>query len=223
MRLPLERVIRDLRGRSSRRFVELLTGHVDATLEGARLVERAVRGEVSWEAARTEMVEVEHRGDGLRRALILELSTAIVTPIDREDLFRVSRSIDDVLDNLRDFVRECDLFAVQNGAAMLPSIETIREAVVALRAAIVLIEDAPRRINAQALIAHKAANAVRRSYDAALAELFGGALTMEVLKVREVLRRLDVVGLRIGEAADALSDAAVKRGAGGDERPIPGA
>ena len=46
---------------------------------------------------------------------------------------------------------------------------------------------------------------------------------MEVLKVREVLRRLDVVGLRIGEATDALSDAAVKRSAGGDERLLPGA
>jgi uncharacterized protein len=178
---------------------------------------------VSWEAARTEMVEVEHGGDELRRALILELSTAIVPPIDREDLFRVSRSIDDVLDNLRDFLRECDLFAVQNGAAMLPTVQAIREAVVPLRAAIVLIEDAPRRINAQSLVAHKAANQVRRSYDAALAELFRGPLTMEVLKVREVLRRLDVVGLRIGEAADALSDAAVKRSAGGDERLLPGA
>lgn len=223
MRVPLVRVIRDLRGLSNRRFVEFLAGHVDATLAGARLVERAVRGEVSWEAARTEMVEVEHGGDELRRALILELSTAIVTPIDREDLFRVSRSIDDVLDNLRDFLRECDLFAVQNGAAMLPTVQAIREAVVPLRAAIVLIEDAPRRINAQSLVAHKAANQVRRSYDAALAELFRGPLTMEVLKVREVLRRLDVVGLRIGEAADALSDAAVKRSAGGDERLLPGA
>ena len=34
---------------------------------------------------------------------------------------------------------------------------------------------------------------------------------MEVLKCRELLRRLDVVGLRLNEAADRLSDAAVKR------------
>ena len=222
MRVPLARVIRDLRGRSSRRFVEFLTGHVDATLDGIRVVEGAVRGELGWEAARVAMVDIEHQGDSLRRALVLELSTAIVTPIDREDLFRVSRSIDDVLDNLRDFLRECDLFAVADGAAMLPTVDAIREAVLGLRAAIVLMEDAPRRINVQALAAHKSANAVRRSYDTALAALFRGALTMEVLKLREVLRRLDVVGLRIGEAADALSDAAVKRSTGGDERPFLG-
>jgi predicted nucleic acid-binding protein len=39
-----------------------------------------------------------------------------------------------------------------------------------------------------------------------------GELRMGVLKEREALRRLDVVGLRLGEAADALSDAAMKQG-----------
>jgi len=34
---------------------------------------------------------------------------------------------------------------------------------------------------------------------------------MKVMKLRDLIRRIDVVGLRIGEAADALSDAAVKR------------
>ena len=33
---------------------------------------------------------------------------------------------------------------------------------------------------------------------------------MDVLKCRELLRRLDVVGLRLNEAADVLADAAVK-------------
>ncbi|MDA8203859.1 MAG: DUF47 family protein [Chloroflexi bacterium] len=215
MKLNLLRVIRDLGGASSRRFVELLSGHLDATLEGAVLAERAVRGGLSWEQARAEMVDIEHRGDGLRRELILELSSEIVTPLDREDLFRVSRSIDDVLDNLRDFVRECDLFAVEDALPTAPTLAAIRVAVLELRGAIGLMEDRPERMNGQALAAHKAANAIRRSYEVALTELFRGPLTMEALKVREVLRRLDVVGLRIGEAADALSDASVKRSAGG--------
>lgn len=35
-------------------------------------------------------------------------------------------------------------------------------------------------------------------------------VTPQMLKRRELLRRLDVVGLRLGEAADALADGAVK-------------
>ena len=38
----------------------------------------------------------------------------LVAPIDREDLFRLSRSIDDVLDNLRDFVREWGLLTLED-------------------------------------------------------------------------------------------------------------
>lgn len=214
MKLPLARVIRELRGRSSRRFVELLVGHVDATLDGARLVERAARGDIGWPAARFAMREVEHSGDEFRESLIVELATTIITPIDREDLFRVSRSIDDVLDNLRDVVRLCDLFELRDAAVMVPVLETIVAAVGALREAIVAIVDAPRQITARASLVKKAGNRIRRAYDAALAELFRGELRMEVLKDREVLRRLDVVGLRLGEAADALSDAAVKRTGG---------
>lgn len=212
MKLPLARVIRDLRGRSSRRFVDLLVGHVEATLDGARLVEQAVRGEIDWAGARVAMREVEHRGDEFRASLIVEIATAIITPIDREDLFRVSRSIDDVLDNLRDVVRLCDLFEIRDAAVMVPVLEMIVVAVTALREAIVVIVDAPRQITTRASLVKKAGNKIRLAYDDALAELFRGELRMEVLKEREALRRLDVVGLRLGEAADALSDAALKRG-----------
>ncbi|MBA2299878.1 MAG: DUF47 family protein [Chloroflexi bacterium] len=212
MKRPFARVIGELRGRSGRRLVELLMGHVQATTEGAKLVERAARGELSWADARVAMREVEHRGDEYRDALIAELAVAIITPIDREDLFRVSRSIDDVLDNLRDVVRLCDLFKIDDAAVMLPVLETIVSAVETLREAIAIVIAAPRQITTRALTVKKAGYKIRRAYDAALEELFRGELRMEVLKQREALRRLDVVGLRLGEAADALSDAAMKRG-----------
>lgn len=44
-----------------------------------------------------------------------------------------------------------------------------------------------------------------------LADVLEGDVTTGMLRRRELLRRLDVVGLRFGEAVDALADAAVKR------------
>lgn len=214
MNRPLARVVGELRGRSGRRFVALLAGHVEATVEAARLVERAARGELTWPEARIAMRDVEHDGDRYRETLIEELTAAIVTPIDREDLFRTSRSIDDVLDNLRDVVRLCDLFEIHDARVMVPVLATIVPAIETLGEAIAIIVTEPREIRPRASSVKKAGNKIRRSYDAALEELFRGELRMEVLKLREALRRLDVVGLRVNEAADALSDAAVKRGGG---------
>ena len=57
----------------------------------------------------------------------------------------------------------------------------------------------------------ESANEIRRLYDVELGKLFHGKVTMKIFKIRELLRRLDVVGLRLNEAADVLADAAVKR------------
>jgi uncharacterized protein len=80
-----------------------------------------------------------------------------------------------------------------------------------LRQAVQTVAKDPRETSRAALVCKKSANEIRRLYDAELGRLFRGELTMDVIKVRELLRRLDVVGLRLNEAADVLSDAAVKR------------
>jgi len=147
----------------------------------------------------------------LRGELVGRLAGVLVSPIDREDLFRLSRSIDDVLDNLRDFVRECDLYEIEGGDSFLGILDAIASGVDDLRLAVRTIAGDSKDTSQSALASKKSANEIRRLYDAEVGRLFTGELSMEVLKSRELLRRLDVVGLRLNEAADVLSDAAVKR------------
>jgi hypothetical protein len=44
-----------------------------------------------------------------------------------------------------------------------------------------------------------------------MARVLRGDIDANTMRERELLRRLDVVGLRLGEAADALADGALKR------------
>ena len=157
------------------------------------------------------MAEIEHQGDELRGRLVAKLAGVLVAPIDREDLFRLSRSVDDVLDNLRDFVRAWDLYKIEPTDEFLSLLEATESGVDDLRRAVQTITADPKETSQGALMCKKSANEVRRRYDEELGKLFSGAFTMDVFKVRELLRRLDVVGLRLNEAADVLSDAAVKR------------
>ena len=80
----------------------------------------------------------------------------------------------------------------------------------ALQLAVEAVARDPKDLEA-ALASKKSANEIRRLYDVELGRLFHGEPTMDVVKHRELLRRLDVVGLRLNEAADRLSDAAIKR------------
>ncbi|GGU80418.1 hypothetical protein GCM10010275_13950 [Streptomyces litmocidini] len=208
----LRRVLRDLSGRSYRRTLDLLTSQLDATLKGLDLAADLAAGRVPPTAARAGMGEVEHEGDSRRAALVAELATALTTPIDREDLYRFSRSVDDILDNLRDLVRETDLFGMPGDPADLTTLEAVREGLIALRDAVAHLVDDPRLVQEGALAARKAAGRVRREYQEALAALFREGLRAETLPRRELLRRQDVIGLRLNTAAADLSDALLKRG-----------
>jgi predicted phosphate transport protein (TIGR00153 family) len=203
----------ELSGRSGRQFADLLGAQVAATLEGAELVRSGTtkRHAPSAGDVRDEMSEVEHRGDRARGKLIEQLSRSMVTPIDREDLFRVSRSVDDVLDNLRDFAREVDLYDVADRRFAKPILKALIEGIEALAVAVEALAGSPYEITEATLSARKSAGLVRRLYQEALGTLFASEPDVETLKQYELLRRLDIVGLSLGEAADALADGAVKR------------
>ncbi|MDA8311283.1 MAG: DUF47 family protein [Actinomycetota bacterium] len=205
------RFARDLAGRSSSRLLTLLVDQLDATSLGVTLVSRLAAGEVSPAQARDEMRELEHAGDDSRAELVGHIGRVLSTPIDPEDLFRLSRSIDDVLDNLRDFVREVDLYHPEDLALEAPLIRALADGVESMRTAVAELR-APRGNAREATLAtRKAAGGTRRLYQQQVAALFDLPLDAETLKHRELLRRLDVVGLRLGEAADALADGALKR------------
>src|SRR5680860_1212487 len=108
----LRRLGRDLTGRNDQVLIRHLVGQLEATADAVVLARHVARGEAPSGKARKQMIDIEHRGDDHRHELIVELSSALAPPIDREDLFRLSRSVDDILDNLRDLVREFDLFDI---------------------------------------------------------------------------------------------------------------
>lgn len=209
----MRRIVGELSGRSAQAFVELLREQVEATRAGAQLALEATRASTPEESrlARERMQAAEHEGDSARANLIDQLGVALVTPVDREDLFRLSRSIDDVLDNLRDFVRELDLYRVYDRASFAPAVEAILAALDELEAAVSDLSAGTEVLSGASLRVRKSSNNVRRLYQEAVAELFAGQLDLNLLKRRELVRRLDVVGTRLNDAADALADAAIKR------------
>jgi hypothetical protein len=211
LRKRARRIVDDLAGRSHHRVVDILLRQIDEARSGATLAMSVASGQLSSSPGRIQMGEIEHAGDGHRGELVVELSAALTTPIDREDLFRLSRSVDDVLDNLRDYVRETDLFAVQAAPGSVPALEAVEEGLVLLRGAVARLPADPRSVAEQALAARKRSGRVRALYQLALAELLVEPVDAQTLKRRELLRRVDVIGLRLGECADALGDAMLKR------------
>lgn len=146
------------------------------------------------------------------------LSPSFRKPSSRPSTGRISsgyhRAIDDVLDNLRDFIREWSLYVPCDGHPFTSLLETIGRGVESLRAAVGAISLRAGEPTPYLLAAKRDANRARRRFEEEVAALLTEEVTPEVLKRRELLRRLDIVGLRLGEATDTFSDALVKRGSG---------
>ncbi|MER7506177.1 DUF47 family protein [Nonomuraea pusilla] len=207
----LVRVWDELRGRSGQRVVDLIRGQIAVVRTGAALACSTASGTIGRSDARARMAEIEHEGDAARAALVRALWRILATPIDREDLFRLSRSIDDVLDHLRDFVREADLFGPADLGFAVEPLQAVLDGLDDLEEALLRILRDPGSVTMAVLATRKSRTRVRQLAQARLTELFTGPLRMDTLRERELLSRLDAVGRRLGESADALADAMLKR------------
>ncbi|HEX4776938.1 MAG TPA: DUF47 family protein [Acidimicrobiia bacterium] len=205
----LRRLWSDLTGRSDERFVTLLDEHIAAVLDAVTII-RATLAD-SHLSCFGEIERLEAVGDDRRAELIKELSKSLTTPIDREDLFRLSRSVDDVLDNLHDFVRELELYEPTNRGQFDSVLEAVAKGMDGLREAIARFSASPREVLFASRAAKDGASLVRTRYEDAMAHVLHAELSTDTMRERELLRRLDVVGLRLGEAADALADGTLKR------------
>ncbi|MBT2497739.1 DUF47 family protein [Agromyces sp. ISL-38] len=203
----MKRLIRNRTARRSTR--DLLAHQIDITIDGVALAQEAIHTPEDRVDARASMVDIEHQGDEARAEVIRVMSSRITTPLDREDLFRASRSIDDVLDNTRDFVREMAMWHAGPGVLGETALEQVVASLEKLRDAVASTN--PVHVRENCLAARKEAGQVRRAYQEGLAQIFDSELTMDTLKTRELLRRLDVIGLRLAEGADALLDGLIKR------------
>lgn len=95
-------------------FYDLFTRAGDNTLETARLVERRFREYPSSSVSQADIKEAEHRGDALTRDLIQLLNTQYITPFDREDIFDLATSVDDVVDHMDEASDLLELYGVES-------------------------------------------------------------------------------------------------------------
>jgi predicted phosphate transport protein (TIGR00153 family) len=190
------------------RFFDLLSRQSAKTVEGLEaLWTFAEKG--SRETAHC-VRNIEREADELRRILIEELDKTFVTPIDREDLFALSRAIDDVVDYANTTVDEMEIYEVKGDEHIKEMVNILRKAARELNDAVKILKDYPKIASEHAVKAKAYENTMEKAYHMALAELFKGADTVYMLKMREIYRHLSNAADRGDEAANIISSIVMK-------------
>lgn len=200
------------RRKKPNRFLELLMQQAGLTVEGMEVLRRYVR-EPSVELAE-KLRRIEKEADEVRRILIDELNRTFVTPFDREDIFALSLTVDDVLDYAYTTVDEMEIFDAQPNEYIRRMVDLLADAATEILRGIERLDGHPNVANEHAVRAKALENRVEGVYREALANLFVAPKTlddvMNILKLREIYRHLSNAADRGDEAANVIGDIVVK-------------
>lgn len=156
----------------------------------------------------------EEEADEVRRMLVDELNRTFVTPIDREDIYALSRAVDDLIDYGKSTVEELNLLQVKPDGQLRKMAELLLDGAREIHLALQRLEDHPGVAQEHARKAKRVENDVERVYRRAVAELFSGpaepAAIIDMLKRREIYRHLSNAADRADQAADIISHIVVK-------------
>src|SRR5579883_3012163 len=126
-------------------FVQMLIEQAEKTREGLQRFEAFAKTGDQEETAR--VVQCERDEDELRRVLIDELNRTFVTPFDREDIFALSRAVDDMLDYAYTTIDEMQILGVKPNEYVARLASTLREAAEEIYLAILHLRDHPNVAN----------------------------------------------------------------------------
>jgi len=158
--------------------------------------------------------QLEKAGDEVRRILVDELNRTFVTPIDREDIHALSRTVDDILDDTWFTINEMDILEVEPNLHLQEMAQRLSQGAEEIKMAIERLSDHPGVASTHAIRAKAVCNDMETLYAKALADLFRKPKDLDnvivMLKLREIYRHLFHAGGRIGDAADTIDDIIVK-------------
>lgn len=194
-------------------FHKLIQEQASITYEGLRLLVKYLESPAPEIAEQLSLKEKE--ADETRRILIDELNRTFVTPFDREDIFALSRSIDDVIDYADSTVGEMAILNVAPTPYMARMAALLKDAAYEIYQAVLRLQKHPAVATEHAQRAKALENRVEGVYREAVADLFKGPEdvhhVVEMLKLREVYRHLSNAADRGDEAGNIIADIVVKK------------
>lgn len=194
------------------KFLDLLIQQAEQTLIGMNALEMYMKKRSDKYA--TAVRQAEKEGDELRRILIDLLNRTFVTPLDREDIFALSRAIDDVMDYAYSTVEEMLILEVEPNDFLRRMVSLLNDAATEIHLAMQRLKENPGVAVEHATRAKALENRVERVYREAIAALFTDVEDVHqvtsMLKLREIYRHLSNCADRGDEAANIIHDIVVK-------------
>jgi uncharacterized protein len=193
------------------RFYDDFTAMAQQIRYGAELLDQMLQPDRPiWDKA-DEIKEVEHKCDFLTHEIIQRLNRTFVTPLDREDIHTLARSLDDVMDAIdasATILRLYQIEAVRPGARELAHLvkQSAEQVVCAMQAL-----EGRKGVAECAVEINRLENEADRAHQAAVQSLFKEERdAVVIIKWKEIFDFLEQATDRCEDVANVLEGVVVK-------------
>jgi predicted phosphate transport protein (TIGR00153 family) len=189
-------------------FFDDFEKHAKKTVEGCRLFVEMAQGKVSSIEACPKIKSIESECDSITHHVVERLHKVFITPIDRNDIFRLISKMDDVMDFVEAASQRIDLYEVKSdnkelwdlARVLLSGSERISEAVTELRNL-----KTPEVILEKCVEINRLENEADVQLRGAIAKLFKEEKNpIEVIKWKEIFELLETATDRCEDVANII-------------------
>ncbi len=195
------------------KFYEDFKAMADELRRGARMLEAMFAVDPPVADKAHEIKEVEHKCDFLTHEIIQRLNKTFVTPIDREDIHELARTLDDVMDAIDNAASLIPLYKIDKvrpGARELTRI--IIQQCDEIRAAVEALEQR-KGVLERAIEINRLENEADRIHKQSISQLFDEETNpIVVLKWKELYDLLEEATDACEDVANLLENVVVKHG-----------
>ena len=156
------------------------------------------------------VILLEDEADQVRKKLIDQLNQTYITPIDREDLFHLSRLLDEIIDYIKTSVDEIHLFNISANDDLIKITSTLLEMMNHLHEAISAMEHDQETSKKAAYQVKNLENVMESLTKSSYARIFEADDFRMIFKYNEIYRHLNHTADVADSAMDFLLDIFVK-------------
>ncbi|PYY13057.1 MAG: DUF47 domain-containing protein [Acidobacteria bacterium] len=194
------------------KFFEMFSEMANNLTEGARLLKAILQDMKDVEARVEQLKTIEHRGDEMTHELLTKLNQTFITPFDREDIHKLTSSIDDVLDFVHAAGERLVMYKITDFTPSAPQLaDVIVRQSEQLCQAVAHLEKKNNNVLQYCVEINRLENEADRISRAAIAQLFEIETNpITLIKKKELYEVLETATDKAEDAANVIESVVVK-------------
>ena len=180
-------------------------------IQGTRLLHDILKNPPHMDPRLDQLQEIEHRGDEMTHGILTALNQTFITPFDREDIHRLTSSLDDVLDFVNAAGVRLRLYKIKTPPSIAAELAAmIVEQSEELAQGVSLLEK-NKLVLEHCVEVHRLENEADRLSRKAIADLFDNEKDpIHLIKIKELYEVLETATDKAEDAANVLEAVALK-------------